>query len=120
MAILRAMDGKFYDVPDDQASGFEVPREKVKELLEKSGGPGPQGGPGGGPGPGYGGPPPSAGGQVVVQIFAGGAAQGGPENAPGQGGPGGPGGPGGGEGDVNPYWWWRNFVPSWGNYWPNY
>jgi hypothetical protein len=117
MAILRAMDGKFYDVPDDQATKFEVPRDKVKELLEQSGGPGPQGGPGGGPGPGYGGPPP-AGGQVVVQIFAGGAAQGGPHDAPGQSGPGGPGGPG--EGDVNPYWWWRNFVPSWGNYWPNY
>src|SRR5580698_8945249 len=105
MAILRAMDGKFYDVPDEQAKGFEVPRDKVKELLEQSGGPGPQGGPGGGPGPGggYGGPP-APGGQVVVQIFAGGAAQGGPTDAPGQGGPGGPGGPGGGEGDVNPYW----------------
>ena len=72
MAILRAMDGKFYDVPDDQATKFEVPRDKVKELLEKSGGPAPQSGPGGGPGPGYGGPP-SPGGQVIVQIFAGGA-----------------------------------------------
>ena len=47
MAVLRAMDGKFYDVPDDQASKFEIPRDQVKALLEKSGAPGPQGG--GGP-----------------------------------------------------------------------
>ncbi len=119
MAILRAMDGKFYDVPDDQAAKFEVPRDKVKELLEKSGGPGPQGGPGGGPGPGGGhGGPPAPGGQVVVQIFAGGSgASGGPSAS---GGPTGGPPPQGGEGDVDPYWWWRNFVPSWGNYWPNY
>ena len=37
MPVLQAMDGKFYDIPDDQASQFEVPREKVKDLLEKSG-----------------------------------------------------------------------------------
>jgi hypothetical protein len=121
------MDGKFYDLPDDEASKFEVPREKVKALLEKAGGPPPQGGPGAGPGqgpghapgggPGAGGP----GGQVVVQIFAAGAG-------PGHGGHGGHGGPSGGhgqpqqqgEGDVEPYWWWRNFWPNWGNFWPNY
>lgn len=112
MAILRAMDGKFYDVPDAEASKFEVPREKVKELLEKAGGPGPQGGPGPGPGGGRGAPPGGPGGQVVVQIFAAGGGQPGPSGPPPQ--------QGGGEGDVDPYWWvWRNFVP-WGNYWPNY
>jgi hypothetical protein len=113
MAILRAMDGKFYDVPDAEAAKFEVPRDKVKELLEKAGGPAPQGGPGPGPGGGGGGrgAPGGPGGQVVVQIFAGGAGQSGPSAPPQQQ---------GGEGDVDPYWWvWRNFVP-WGNYWPNY
>ena len=63
MAILRSSDGKFYDVPDDEAHKYEVPREKVKDLLSKAGGP-PSGGPGGGgpgggrPGPGGGGAPP--------------------------------------------------------------
>jgi hypothetical protein len=110
MAILRAMDGKFYDVPDAEAAKFEVPRDKVKELLEKAGGPAPQGGPGPGPGGGRGAPG-GPGGQVVVQIFAGGGGQQGPSAPPQQP---------SGEGDVDPYWWvWRNFVP-WGNYWANY
>jgi len=112
MAILRAMDGKFYDVPDAEASKFEVPRDKVKELLEKSGGPGPQGAPGGGGGPGGGRGAGAPGGQVVVQIFAQGAGQPGQSGAPTAQ-------PASEGGDVDPYWWWRNFVP-WGNYWPNY
>jgi hypothetical protein len=112
MAVLRAMDGKFYDVPDDQASKFEIPRDQVKTLLEKSGAPGPQGG--GAPSGPPGGPPGSSG-QVIVQIFAGGGqSAGGPGGAPP------PSGGGEGGGEVDPYWWWRNFVPSWGNYWPNY
>ncbi len=137
MPVLQAMDGKFYDIPDDQASQFEVPREKVKDLLEKSGvpaaqgGPGPgqpqgQGqprGPGGGPNGGPGAPPPS----VLVQIYGTQPTQSyGPppgqmqqpppqQGEPGQGG-------GEGDGDVNPYWWWRNitFYRPWGNYWPNW
>ena len=120
MAILRGIDGKFYEVPDDQVASFEVPRDKVKELLEKAGGPGPQGGPGqgpGGPGGYQGGPPPSS--PIIVQIFGGSSGPGGP------GGPGGPSGPPPGEapqgdGDVHPYWWWRNFWPNWGNGWPNW
>jgi len=109
MAILRGVDGKFFDVPDDQLETFEVPREKVKELLEKSGGPqATQGGPP--PGGGQGGPPPGA--PIVVQIYGG---------APGGGGAGGP--PPtepASDGDVKPYWWWRNFWPNWGNGWPNW
>jgi hypothetical protein len=117
MAILRAMDGKFYDLPDADAAKYEVPREKVKELLEKAGGPAPQGGPGPGPGGGHGGPPSASGGPVVVQIFAGG--QPGPSGAPPHQHQ--PQHQQGGEGDVDPYWWWRNFSywpnwPNWGNY----
>ena len=133
MPVLQAMDGKFYDIPDDQASEFEVPREKVKELLEKSGAPAAQGAPGPaqgpgqmpggqGPGPGQGAPPPS----VLVQIYG---AQ--PSYAPPPGQqmqqqppPSQQGEPaqGGGDGDVNPYWWWRNitFYRPWGNFWPNW
>jgi hypothetical protein len=97
MPVLRGMDGKFYDVPDDQAAHFEVPREKVKELLAKSGGP-PAAGPGRpGPRPG---PP---GGQVTIQIFppAGGHAPSAPQHHDAGG-------------EVDPYWWW------WNNYWGNY
>ena len=137
MPVLQAMDGKFYDIPDDQASQFEVPREKVKELLEKSGvpatqgGPGPsqpqgQGqprGPGGGPSGGPGAPPPS----VLVQIYGTqptqnyGPPPGQPQQQPPQQGEPAQGG-GEGDGDVNPYWWWRNitFYRPWGNYWPNW
>ena len=139
MPVLQAMDGKFYDIPDDQASQFEVPREKVKELLEKAGAPAPQGGggpgpgqgqgqmqpqgPGGAPGPSGGAPPPS----VLVQIYGAQPMQSyGPppgqqqpppqqQGEPGQGG-------GSADGDVNPYWWWRNitFYRPWGNFWPNW
>lgn len=124
MTILRSSDGKFYDIPDEEAHKYEVPREKVKELLSKAGGP-PQGGGGpGGGGPGQQGPQGPQGGQpyapVVINVYApGGAPHGGP------GGPGGHGGPQGGPpqgaphegGDVDPYWWWWN---NWHNYWPNY
>jgi hypothetical protein len=123
------MDGKFYDIPDDQAVQYEVPREKVKELLEKSGALAPQGGapaphqggghmPPPGPGGGMSAPPPA----VLVQIYG---AQPGHGPAPGYGHPAPQGGPaqgGEGDGDVNPYWWWRNitFYRPWGNYWPNW
>jgi hypothetical protein len=52
MTILQAMDGKFYDVPDEDVVSFEVPRERLKALLEKAGLPVPQGGPGPGQAPG--------------------------------------------------------------------
>ncbi len=109
MPILQAMDGKFYDLPDDKAAAFEVPREKVKELLESSGALAPQAGPGPGPGGGGQGGPgsgPPAGGPVVIQVFT----HGGGHGAPG-------GGQQGENADVNPYWWWRN--AHWGPYWRN-
>ena len=153
MPVVQSMDGKFYDIPDDQASQFEVPRERVKELLEKMGAPAPQGGPQGGgqgaPGPMQGpmqppmqdrapGGAPGAGPSVLVQIYGSQQApaygyappdaqgmQGQPppgqqmqaQGDPAQGDP-----AQGGDGEVNPYWWWRNitFYRPWGNYWPNY
>lgn len=110
MPILRAMDGKFYNVPDDKAASYEVPREKVKELLEKSGAPMPKGG-GPGPGPGPGG---MHGTPIVFQFFTGG---GGPRHG---GSPGGA--PQGEEAEVNPYWWWENWHNGgwWRNVWNNW
>ena len=129
MPILQAMDGKFYDVPDDQAETYEVPRDQVKSLLEKAGvpatqGPGPSSGPqpgqgpqGQGPGPGQGYAPPASA-PVVVQIFA---AQPGGQPGPMAGSP--PPGDQGKGGDVDPYWWyWRNvtYYRPWTNFWGNY
>ena len=37
MAILRSVDGKFFDVPDKELDKFEVPAEQVKELLGAAG-----------------------------------------------------------------------------------
>lgn len=51
MAILRSVEGKFYEVPDKELSKLEVPAEKVKDLIGPEGGagaPGPQAGPSGG------------------------------------------------------------------------
>ncbi len=54
MAILRSMDGSFYDVPDEQVTKFRIPQEKLKEKLgayaDQSEGPTPGSG-GGSPSP---------------------------------------------------------------------
>lgn len=107
MAILRSVDGKFFEVPDDDLEKFEVPPEKVKNVLDElDQEEGPQMA---GPAPGGSQSP-----QVVVHVSGGppqgGAPMGGPE--------------GGEEGDegVQPYHhrrrrsWWRN---HWRNCWRN-
>ncbi len=33
MAILRSLDGQFYEIPDDQVAKFLIPAEKVKEMA---------------------------------------------------------------------------------------
>jgi hypothetical protein len=137
------MDGKFYDVPDDQAHAFEVPRDQVKALLEKSGMPAPSGGqqvapysaqqpgqapmqgPGGGHGPGPGMPQPTP--PVVVNIYGAPPTGAPPSYGPPPGQQGGEQQPQGeNEGDVNPYWWWRNvtfypvYRPWFNGYWGNW
>lgn len=43
MAILRSVDGKFYEIPDEELGEFEVPAEKVNELMAAMGGGEPEG-----------------------------------------------------------------------------
>lgn len=48
MAILRSVEGKFYEVPDKELSKLEVPADKVKDIIGNEGNPGapgPQAGP---------------------------------------------------------------------------
>lgn len=107
MAILRSMDGKFFDVPDDDLESLMIPAEEVKEKLGEAGGPGP-GGPSGGMGSTHTVP---GGGQVVIQVFpnAGGSGGGPPQSAEG--------GEGGGDVQAQSCGGWRNCWRS--NCWRN-
>jgi len=103
MAILRSNDGRFYEIADDQLEDKLVPADQVKERLGAAG-VGPASGPAG-PGPEM--TIPGTGGQVVIQIFAGGGdpcAEGPPPSDEA------------GEGDVGAHGWgWpRNYFR---NYW---
>jgi len=100
MAVLSSRNGKFYDVPDADLKKYELPAEKVKEVLA-----GMEGGPGG---PGvepYHGPA-----HVIIHVTGAGATV-----EPGQPGPRGPeaGGPGVepygyyGYGYYRPYYYYR-------------
>jgi hypothetical protein len=124
MPLLQSIEGKYYEVPEDQAASFEIPRDKVKDLLAKAGPPAAQGSPQGdrrpmGPmgGPGGGSP-------VIIQVLPNGVH--GPSSAPPHGGapaPSGGGEPASADGDVDPYWWrWYNwhYGPYWGNRWLNW
>lgn len=107
MAILRSVDGKFFEVPDKDLDKFEIPADQLREKLGDAAeaGPGGPGGPAGPGGPGGGG----AGSQVVIQIHGSGADAG-----PGAG------APKGGD-EAEPYWgWWRNcWQNCWRNCWRN-
>jgi len=102
MAIVRGLDGQFYEIPDDQLKKFLVPADKVNEKLKSAGGTGE---------PSY--PPPTGGGEgggaptIVVHLHSHGA--GGPP--PGAGAPPGAQAPMAG-GEVSPYNWhnhhWHN------------
>ena len=106
MAILRALDGTFYEVPDDQVAKYKIPDDKLKEKLgtQAPGDSAPEG------------PPESGGGSVSplvnVQVYYSGQGAGGPPS----------GAPGGAEGAVQPYdhHWnnWRNWR-NWSN-WSNW
>jgi hypothetical protein len=76
MAILQGLDGKYYEVPNDQLAKFLIPDDKVKEKLVACGedlGPPP--------------PPssmPTTGSpSVVVQIYGSGGPMAGPAAGPG-------------------------------------
>src|SRR5262245_2258650 len=91
MGILRALDGRFYEIPDEQMAKFLIPGDKVKERLQAAGIQAQPAGGGGPPRGSQGGPPP------------GGYPQG--AEMPGAG--------------VEPYgWWWQNWHgPRWGPGW---
>lgn len=68
MAILSSRNGKFYEVPDGDLKKYELPANKVKEVLaemDEGGG----GGPGGVEPYGYGGPA-----QVIIHVSGAGAS----------------------------------------------
>lgn len=33
MAILKGLDGKFYEVPDSDLAGYEMSEDRVKEIV---------------------------------------------------------------------------------------
>jgi hypothetical protein len=100
MAILRAMDGTYYEVPDDQVARFKIPEDQLKQkigAMVPTEEPPPDE-----PPPGAGSPSPL----VNVQIYYTGQGAGGA--------------PGGAEAAVQPYDWrnWRNWR-NWHN-WRNH
>jgi hypothetical protein len=38
MAILRSLEGRFYEIPDHVLSGYLIPADKVKERMKDDGG----------------------------------------------------------------------------------
>ena len=118
MAILRSVDGRFYEVPEDELDQYLVPADQVRDKLQEAGAPGPlPGGPvGGGPG-GIGIP---GGGQVHIHIGAGGV--GGPGVGPGPAGQPGQAQPVGAGAEVAPYGGWGGYGGGhfhWHNCWRN-
>jgi len=110
MAVVRSLEGTFYDIPDSELEKYKVPPDQVKTLMEAAGqkvpqSPGPPrqgqgqvqvqtGGPGGSP-------------QILVQFIMqgpGGAQQQG-QPAPEQG----------EQESVNPQWYWINWA-NWANW----
>jgi hypothetical protein len=93
MAIVRAQDGNYYEIPDEQLAKLKIPADKLKEKIGSQPMTSP-GGPGGSP-------------LVNVHIYysGGGGAPGAAEGA--------------GTGAVRPYdWYWLNWR-NWAN-WQNW
>ncbi len=138
MAILQSIDGRFYQVPEDEAEKFLVPADKVEETLRASGAAQPQAA----AAPGPCGAPMSTGGQAPVIIYiVGGGGQGGMGPQPMGAGPqeqqmgapmgqqvqayahhGGHGGHGGGHGGHGGHWggWGGHWGGGWGGCYNNY
>ena len=109
MAILRGIDGTFYEVPDNALENFKVPADKVKEILKDMSEemmdppPSAQGPMTGAPAPAGSAPP-----QVVVQIITNGGAEPQVNGAPSAPAP-------SAEGDVTP----QAYCGGWRNSWRN-
>ncbi len=120
MAVVRSLEGTFYDIPESELEQYKVPPDQVKGLMEAAGqkppqNPGPQQ-PGRGQGQGQGQGQGGTGGspQILVQFImqgGGGAGGGGaqqqkqPQGAPA----------GGEEENVEPQWYWINWA-NWANW----
>ncbi|MGA2936900.1 MAG: hypothetical protein ABSF52_07360 [Syntrophobacteraceae bacterium] len=109
MAVVRSLEGTFYDIPEGELEKYKVPADQVKGLMEAAGqklpqNPGQQ--PAGGVQPrGTCGQP-----QILVQFIT--QAPGG---APPQGLAQGQGPPAEGEEKVEPQWYWINWA-NWANW----
>ncbi len=109
MAVVRSLEGTFYDIPESELEEFKVPADKVKGLMEAGGqklpqGPGPQ--QGGKSRQGAGGQP-----QILVQFIVqspGGVQQQGQQQQPQEA-------PAEGEEKVEPQWYWINWA-NWANW----
>jgi hypothetical protein len=114
MAVVRSLEGTFYDIPDSELDKYKVPADQVKGLMEAAGqkipqNPGPQ--PcGGSQARVTGGPQPQP--QILVQFITQ-APGGAPPQQQAQGAPG-----EGGEEKVEPQWYWINWA-NWAN-WHNW
>ncbi len=109
MAVVRSLEGTFYDIPESELEQYKVPADQVKGLMEAAGQRPPQGQnpgqQGQGQAQGGGGSP-----QILVQFITqapGGAAQQRPQQAQGA--------PGEGEEKVEPQWYWINWA-NWANW----
>ncbi len=116
MAVVRSLEGTFYDIPDSELEQYKVPADQVKGLMEAAGqrppqNPGPQQagrGQGLGQGGATGGSP-----QILVQFImqgGGGAGAGGAQQKPPQGAQ-----AGSEEENVEPQWYWVNWA-NWANW----
>ncbi|MGO9312372.1 MAG: hypothetical protein ACLQDI_06505 [Syntrophobacteraceae bacterium] len=124
MAVVRSLEGTFYDIPDSELEQYKVPADQVKGLMEAAGqrpppNPGPQQAPRGqgqgqsqGQGQGQGGAT-CGGPQILVQFItqgAGSAGAGGAQQKQPQGAQ-----AGGEEENVEPQWYWINWA-NWANW----
>jgi len=108
MAVVRSLEGTFYDIPDSELERYKVPADQVKNLMDAAGqkippSPGPQQ-MGQGQGGSQGGSP-----QIIVNFITqspgGGAQQRQQPQAP----------PVEGEEKVEPQWYWVNWY-NWANW----
>lgn len=114
MAVLRSVDGKFYEIPDKEVEKYLIPEDKVKEKLQAAGAPAM---PPSEPPPS--GPPGAGAATIVVQIYGATPMSGpGPSSAPP------PEMQSGAAPEVQPYGWWNNWWHNrhggWNNWWHNW